>query len=93
MCSVEYEVNSVVSPAGGAVTSGTGTLRWKKIYVETIPPPKITDVEQIPFINLADEIITAKGNVDSTADLEAKIDNLACKLYNLTEEEIALING
>ena len=76
-----------------APTSGTGTLRWKKIYVETIPPPQITDVEQKPFINLADGIITAKGNIDSTADLEAKIDNLACTLYNLTEEEIALING
>ena len=33
-----------------APTSGMGTPRWKKVYVETIPIPKISASEQRPFI-------------------------------------------
>ena len=76
-----------------APTSGMGTLRWKKVYVETIPIPKIPEIEQNPFNILADEIITTKGSINHTTDLEAKTNSLVCKLYNLTEEEIDLING
>ena len=73
-----------------APTSGMGTLRWKKVYIETIPIPKITEAEQQPFISLVDEAISNKKMADHTSTPEAKIDGLVCKLYNLTKDEISL---
>ena len=78
-----------------APTSGLGTLRWKKVYVETIPIPKISTAEQRPFIRLVNDILAAK-RADPTADtasLEAEIDQLVYRLYGLTDEEIAIVKG
>ena len=72
-----------------APTSGMGTLRWKKVYVENIPIPKITAAKQRPFVHLVDQILKAK-NADPDADtrhLEWEIDRLVYDLYGLTEEE------
>ena len=72
-----------------APTSGMGTLRWKKVYVETIPIPKISTAKQRPLVRLVDEILTAKA-ADPEADtdyLEWDIDRLVYDLYGLTEEE------
>ena len=66
-----------------------GTLRWKKVYVENIPIPKITAAKQRPFVHLVDQILKAK-NADPDADtrhLEWEIDRLVYDLYGLTEEE------
>ena len=72
-----------------APTSGMGTPRWKKVYVENIPIPKATVEEQVPFVQLVDEILQAKAadyNAD-TSHLEWGIDRLVYDLYELTEEE------
>ncbi len=72
-----------------APTSGMGVFRWKKVYAETIPIPKISGVEQEPFIKLVDEILAAKS-ADPNADtsyLEWDIDRLVYDLYGLTDEE------
>ncbi len=72
-----------------APTSGMGTLRWKKIYVETIPILRINAAKRRPFIQLVDEIIEAKA-ADPDADtwyLEVQIDDLVYELYGLNEEE------
>ena len=72
-----------------APTSGMGTLRWKKVYVETIPIPKISAAKQRPFIRLVDQNLKDKAadpNVD-TRHLEWEIDRLVYDLYGLTEEE------
>ena len=76
-----------------APTSGMGTLRWKKIYVETIPIPKTSTAEQQPFIKLVDNILSAKEANPSadTSQQEAEIDKLVYGLYYLTEEEIKTI--
>ena len=78
-----------------APTLGKGVLRWKKVYVETIPIPKITAAEQRPFMRLVDSILAAKDAVPSadTSALEAKIDRLCYNLYGLTDEEIAVVEG
>ena len=72
-----------------APTSGMGTFRWKKVYVENIPIPKITAAEQEPFIKLVDQILKAKdAEPDAdTNDLEWEIDRLVYDLFGLTEEE------
>ena len=78
-----------------APTSGMGTLRWKKVYVETIPILKISPTEQRPFINLVDSILTAKA-ADPKADTteqEAAIDQLVYQLYGLTTEEIQIVEN
>ena len=72
-----------------APTSGMGTLRWKKVYVETIPIPQISAVKQRPFIRLVDKILEAKA-IDPDADtsyLEWEINRLVYDLYGLTDEE------
>ena len=72
-----------------APTSGMGTLRWKKVYVENIPIPKNTAAKQRPFISLVDQILATKNaNPDTdTSDLELEVDRLVYDLYDLTEEE------
>lgn len=72
-----------------APTSGMGTLRWKKVYVETIPVPRISAEEQRPFVDLVDRILAAKdGDPDAdTEEWERAIDRLVYDLYGLTEEE------
>ena len=73
-----------------APTSGMGTLRWKKAYVETIPIPIITPAEQRRFILLVEHVLSAKGDdptVD-TSDQEEEIDQHAYALYGLTKGEI-----
>ena len=72
-----------------APTSGMGTLRWKKVYVETMPIPKITAEEQRPFIDLVDRILAARdaNPAADTSHLEWEIDRLVYNLYGLTEEE------
>ena len=76
-----------------APTSGMGTLRWKKVYVENIPVPEISAAKQRPFVRLVDRILEAKAadsNVD-TSDLEEQIDWLVYDLYGLTDEETAAV--
>ena len=78
-----------------APTSGMGTLRWKKVYVETIPIPKLPAAEQRPFIRLVDDILAAKAT-DPSADTsapEAEIDRLVYGLYGLDDKEIATVKG
>ena len=78
-----------------APTSGMGTLRWKKVYVETIPVPKLTAAKQHPFIRLVDRILKAKAaDPDAnTKEIENEIDRLVFDLYGLTSAEVAAIEG
>ena len=76
-----------------APTSGMGTARWKKVYVETIPIPKISEREQRALVGLVAEILAAKdrdGQAD-TEDLEREIDRMVYGLYGLTDEEVTAI--
>ncbi|EHQ5409404.1 Eco57I restriction-modification methylase domain-containing protein [Campylobacter coli] len=67
-------------------------------YVEKFPIPKINSKNQKiadELINLVDEILKAKEQDKNanTQELENKINSLTYKLYNLTEEEIKIIEG
>ena len=78
-----------------APTSGMGTLRWKKVYVETIPVPKLTAAKQRPFVRLVDRILKAKAaDPDAdTSEIEEEIDWLVYDLYGLTNAEVAVVEG
>ncbi len=67
----------------------------KKVYLEQIPIKIIDNQIQEPIITLANKILAVK-QADHKADistLEAEIDQLVYALYNLTDEEIALVEG
>ena len=76
-----------------STTTGMGTNRWKKYKIELLPIKDISAKEQLPFIELVDKVIEGKKKKIDTAVLENKIDSLVYKLYNLTADEIKLIEN
>lgn len=78
-----------------AVTTGVGLPQYNKFVVESIPIPKLSLAQEIPFVKLVDRIIEAKaGNprANTRAD-EAEIDRLVYALYGLTDGEIRVVEG
>ena len=60
-----------------------------------LPIPNVAPEKQISIIELVDQILDAKHinpNADTSA-LENEIDNLVYALYDLTSEEIAIVEG
>ncbi|OOY01840.1 restriction endonuclease [Campylobacter coli] len=77
---------------------GEGAFRWIKQYIEKLPIPKINSKNQKiadELVNSVDEILKAKEQDKNanTQELENKINSLVYKLYNLTEDEIKIIEG
>ena len=76
-------------------TTGMGTNRWKKYKIELLPiklPSKEVDSK---IEKLVDKILSAKKqnpHSDTTA-IEKEIDQMVYKLYELTEEEIRIVEG
>ncbi|MBU1754517.1 Eco57I restriction-modification methylase domain-containing protein [bacterium] len=69
------------------------TLELYQKPLSEIPIKKISKSEQQPFIHLVNQILSLKKsdpNTDTSA-LEAEIDRLVYALYDLTEEEIAIV--
>ncbi|BAF72267.1 DUF7149 domain-containing protein [Sulfurovum sp. NBC37-1] len=74
-----------------SVTTGQGTILWKKYKLEILPIAECKD--QQPFIDLVDQIIEHKKQNQDTTDLEAKSNRMVYDLYGLAEEEVAVIEG
>ena len=75
---------------------GEKGVEYRKIYMEQLPIPKITAQNQ-PLVTQIEaqvnDVLAAKKsspNAD-TSKLEAKIDQLVYQLYDLTDEEIAIV--
>ncbi|NUM32360.1 MAG: DUF559 domain-containing protein [Bacteroidetes bacterium] len=71
------------------------TMDFYDFYIQQVPIPNIQLSDQKPFITLVDKILDTKRanpNAD-TSQLEKQIDELVYKLYDLTEEEIAIIEN
>ncbi|EHT9382626.1 Eco57I restriction-modification methylase domain-containing protein [Campylobacter jejuni] len=82
--------------AGGNL--GENGFRYKKAFLEKLPIPKINSKNEKlanELISLVDEILKAKEQDKNanTQELENKINSLTYKLYNLTEDEIKIIEG
>ncbi|HDZ4348779.1 TPA: class I SAM-dependent DNA methyltransferase, partial [Campylobacter jejuni] len=77
----------------------TGSYAYgAKDKIERLPIPKINSKNEKlanELINLVDEILKAKEQDKNanTQELENKINSIVYKLYNLTEEEIKIIEG
>ncbi len=68
-------------------------FRYKKEFLEKLPIPKIPESQQKPFIKLVDKILISKKSGKETHDLESQIDTLVYELYDLTADEIKIIEG
>ncbi len=78
-----------------AETSGMGTSRWINNYVKEFPIPEATCEQQALIIGLVDQILDAKHTDPDTdvSELEKEIDQIVYLLYDLTPDEIAIVEG
>ena len=79
----------------GSVLRG-GFFRFKTNYLLPFPIPKeLLQSEQKPFITLVDQILALKQKdpEPDTSALEHHIDQMVYKLYDLTPEEMAMVEG
>jgi hypothetical protein len=60
--------------------------------IQQFPIPESSESEQRPIIERVQKILAAPDSPD-VPQLEAEIDRLVYKLYGLTEEEIAVVEG
>jgi len=83
-----------------ATSSGMGTNRWKKYKIEQFPIKNTQEKEQKPFIEIVDRILSITNDKDYTKNsdkqamvkaYEKKIDKMVYELYELTPEEIKII--
>ncbi len=77
---------------------GEGAFRWIKQFIERLPIPKITHKNQEladKITDCAERILKSKENDPkaNTQRLEKEIDALVYQLYNLTDEEIKIIEN
>ena len=78
-----------------ANTLGSGGSRGFSIFMKQIHVPNIDSDRKTLITNLVNEILAAKGadpNAD-TSNLENEIDRLVYDLYDLTDDEIAIVEG
>src|SRR5690625_62633 len=70
-----------------------GKIRYKKAFLEQLPIPKPNNTQEENIIAFVDNIIGMKEENPKcdTSDLESRIDQLVYELYELTEEEIEIV--
>lgn len=74
-----------------AVRSG-GFLEYKPMYVEKVPVFPATNLQKTPIIDRVQKILANPDSPD-VPRLEKEIDELIYEIYNLTPEEIAIVEG
>lgn len=75
---------------GDAAESGRAKLDYNKMI--TVPIKNANKKEQNVFDKLVNQILTLKGKGKDTTSLEQEIDNLVYKLYELTYDEVKVID-
>ena len=76
-------------------TTGMGTNRWKKYKIELLPIKFASQEQEKEIEILVNQILTIKKQNPSadTSNIENQIDQLVYQLYELTEEEIKIIEN
>lgn len=70
-----------------------GFYEYKPMYIEQMPIPVISESLQEPFYKLVDEILNHKKKGIETNYLENKIDQMVYELFELTKDEVELIEN
>ena len=68
-------------------------IKCFKLFYRTTMIPNSDIKDQIPLIELVDNIISLKQQSQDTTELEKKIDEMVYELYGLTGEEIGIVEG
>jgi len=77
-----------------AATSGVGTTRWIKQYIEKIfAPQQIAETDEKLLSRFVEEVQERKSMKIDTAKLEADIEQVFYGLYSFDEQEINLIES
>lgn len=69
-----------------------GTRELRKIFFENIPAPNASSITQAAISSFVDEIISLKAINADTTSLEQQIDHLVYRLYDLSYEEVKVID-
>jgi adenine-specific DNA-methyltransferase len=67
-------------------------FEYSSNFLASIPIKKISSKYEVQFIRLVDNIILYKTQSKDTTTLEQQIDNMVYKLYQLTYEEVKIID-
>ncbi|MCG2727262.1 MAG: hypothetical protein L6244_01240, partial [Candidatus Methanoperedenaceae archaeon] len=79
-----------------------GSLKYPISFLKTIPIKNISNKEQMPFVELVDQILSLTNSPDyldspekqaRVKPLAKEIDQLVYKLYDLTPEDIAIVEN
>ncbi|OFX18439.1 MAG: hypothetical protein A2033_17550 [Bacteroidetes bacterium GWA2_31_9] len=69
------------------------TFELSKVFFEQVPVKQISEKEQKPFIAIVDQILEAKKQNKDSSELEKQIDTMVYMIYDLTDEEIWIVEG
>lgn len=67
-------------------------MDFYNFYIQQVPIPDIDKVKQNVFVKLIDKILSFKSEDKDTVALEKQIDNLVYRLYELTYDEVKVID-
>ena len=70
-----------------------GYFSMSSTFVEKLPIIQLSASNQKPLIDLATEILESKQKGEDTSTLELEVDQLVYQLYDLTEEEIKIVEN
>jgi hypothetical protein len=70
-----------------------GYFSMSSTFVEKLPIIQLSASNQKPLIDLTTKILEAKQKGEDTSTLELEVDQLVYKLYDLTEEEVKIIEN
>jgi len=76
---------------GEARLLGKQGIQYSKRFMELIPIPEINEKQELQITTIVKEIYQAVSNQKSIEKLETKLNSIVYKLYNLSEDEIAII--
>lgn len=85
------KVGSFYIKSFGVSRSG-GYVEFKPMFVEQLPIPDISSQSQFPFITIVEKILFLKKKNQDTTSLEKEIDVMVYKLYELSYEEVKIID-
>lgn len=76
-------------------TTGMGTNRWKKYKIELLPIKVVSSEVENQLEMLVNKIIERKSENSSsdTSSIEGEIDTIVYSLYNLTNDEISVVEN
>lgn len=73
------------------VSLGSSGVRMLAMFIEVLPIPKVDKKTEKEIVKLVEKVIEGKKVGIDTRELEGEIDKIVYKLYNLSNEEIEII--